>query len=142
MLKKIFLITFYGQKMPLYAGQLKIGQKRAKLCGRFHFRSFTRLDLDFVRNSKQGENRGVRKKTQNNFLSSFQFSLFQEIGYLTHIRPSLNCQVRDAVPLPSSDMTGLAAPWVSPLRAIFISASTLHLYTLRNIFNLCYFQNY
>ena len=30
--KIIFLITFYGQKMQFYAGQLKIGQKRAKLC--------------------------------------------------------------------------------------------------------------
>ena len=30
--KIIFLITFMAKKMPFYAGQLKIGQKRAKLC--------------------------------------------------------------------------------------------------------------
>ena len=30
--KIIFLITFMAKKMPFYAGQLKIDQKRAKLC--------------------------------------------------------------------------------------------------------------
>ena len=30
--KIIFLITFMAKKMPVYASQLKIGQKKAKLC--------------------------------------------------------------------------------------------------------------